>query len=321
MEDTENTNTISINNRTKKKSKKDYREKYFINDVEKITGIKAFTLRIWEQRYKIISPKRTETNIRYYDDKDIKYLINVSMLNANGVKIGKIAILSHQEVQDKVLLFSQKNATHQHQINALSIAMFDFNEIEFNKILSMCIFNLGMEKTTIEIIFPYMQHLGILWLGGSIHVAHEHFVTNIIKQRLYVSIDQLAAFQKPAAKHYLLFLPSGETHDLSLLFAAFILKSRGQKATFLGSSTPLDDLNKVHKMVSPDVLFCSISNANNNFPLEVYINMLSRNFPNSQILITGGQVVKRRDLTLAANCVIIENPEAFFRFVDENQTH
>ncbi len=318
MEETVKSNNLISNKRTEKKSKKDYREKYFINDVEKITGIKAFTLRIWEQRYNIITPKRTETNIRYYDDKDIKYLINVSMLNANGIKISKIAVMTHQEVQDNVLLFSQNNLTHQHQTNALSIAMFDFDEQEFNKILSMCVLNFGMEKTIIEIIFPYLQHIGILWLGGSIHLAHEHFVTNIIKQRLYVAVDQLPVFYKPGAKHYLLFLPSGETHDLSLLFASFILKSRGQKVTFLGSSTPLDDLNKVHKLVSPDVLFCSISNANNNFPVDVYINMLSRNWPDSQILITGGQVVKRRDLTLAANCAVIENPEAFFRFVDAN---
>jgi DNA-binding transcriptional MerR regulator len=306
------------NKRDSKKSKKDYRDKYFIKDIENITGIKAYTLRIWEQRYGMLVPKRTETNIRYYEEDDLKYMMNIAILNANGIKISRIAQMDREEVQQKTLSISENNSGHQSQISALSSAMFDFDEREFNKILSINILQLGMEQTTTNIIFPFLQHVGVLWLSGSIHIAHEHFITNLIKQRMFVAIDQLNILPSKDAKKYLLFLPNGENHELSLLFASYLLRANGKNVIYLGTSTPLDDLNKIHKLHNPDFVFCALTNSNAAMPVQVYLNTLSRSWPNTQILVTGPQIVKRRDLKIPTNCVVMNDPMSFLRFLENN---
>ncbi len=306
------------NKRDSKKSKKDYRDKYFIKDIENITGIKAYTLRIWEQRYGMLVPKRTETNIRYYEEDDLKYMMNIAILNANGIKISRIAQMDREEVQQKNLSISENNSGHQSQISALSSAMFDFDEREFNKILSINILQLGMEQTTTNIIFPFLQHVGVLWLSGSIHIAHEHFITNLIKQRMFVAIDQLNILPSKDAKKYLLFLPNGENHELSLLFASYLLRANGKNVIYLGTSTPLDDLNKIHKLHNPDFVFCALTNSNAAMPVQVYLNTLSRSWPNTQILVTGPQIVKRRDLKIPSNCVVMNDPMSFLRFLENN---
>ena len=306
------------NKRDSKKSKKDYRDKYFIKDIENITGIKAYTLRIWEQRYGMLVPKRTETNIRYYEEDDLKYMMNIAILNANGIKISRIAQMDREEVQQKTLSISENNSGHQSQISALSSAMFDFDEREFNKILSINILQLGMEQTTTNIIFPFLQHVGVLWLSGSIHIAHEHFITNLIKQRMFVAIDQLNILPSKDAKKYLLILPNGENHELSLLFASYLLRANGKNVIYLGTSTPLDDLNKIHKLHNPDFVFCALTNSNAAMPVQVYLNTLSRSWPNTQILVTGPQIVKRRDLKIPSNCVVMNDPMSFLRFLENN---
>ncbi len=313
---TENITNESKKSRSVRKSKKDFRDKYFIKDVENITGIKAFTLRVWEQRYGMLLPKRTDTNIRYYEEDDLKYMMNVALLNANGYKISKIAEMSREEVQQRTLHISENNSTHQAQIQALTNAMIAFDEREFNKILSINMLKLGMIETTSSIIFPLLQHVGILWLSGSINVAHEHFITNLIKQRMYTAIDQITTPLVPNARKFILFLPNGENHELSLLFASYILKTRGQQVVYIGSSTPMDDLNQLFKVHQPDVLFCAVTNANSHMPIQVYINTLSRTWPKTTICLTGNQVVKRKDLKVPTNCRIISDTTDFFKFLD-----
>jgi DNA-binding transcriptional MerR regulator len=306
------------NKRDTKKSKKDYRDKYFIKDIENITGIKAYTLRIWEQRYGMLVPKRTETNIRYYEEDDLKYMMNIAILNANGIKISRIAQMDRDEVQRKTLSISENNSGQQSQISTLTSAMFDFDEREFNKTLSINILQLGMEQTTTQIIFPFLQHLGVMWLSGTIHIAHEHFITNLIKQRIFVAIDQLNIIPNANAKKFLLFLPNGENHELSLLLASYLLRANGKNVIYLGTSTPLEDLNKIHKLHNPDYVFCALTNPNSSIPVQVYLNTLSRSWPNTQILVTGSQVVKRRDLKIPENCRVISDPTSFIQFLETN---
>lgn len=314
-------NSSSTTNETPKsrkvrKSKKDFRDKYFIKDVENITGIKAFTIRVWEQRYGMLVPKRTDTNIRYYEEEDLKYMMNVALLNHHGYKISKIAEMTREEVQRRTLHISENNSSYQNQVQSLTNAMIAFDEKEFNKILSINILKLGMMETMTEIIFPFLQHVGILWLSGSTNVAHEHFITHLVKQRLYVSIDQITTLIMPDAKKFILFLPNGENHELSLLFASYILKTRGHEVIYVGSSTPVDDLNHLCKVHKPDVLFCAITNANSNMPIQVYVNTLHRNWADIPICLTGNQIVRRRDLKVPENCHIISTPQTFIDFLD-----
>ncbi len=306
------------NKRDPKKSKKDYRDKYFIKDIENITGIKAYTLRIWEQRYGMLVPKRTETNIRYYEEDDLKYMMNIAILNVHGIKISHIAQMDRDEVQRKTLSISENNTGQQAQIATLTSAMFDFDEREFNKTLSINILQLGMEQTTTQIIFPFLQHLGVMWLSGTIHIAHEHFITNLIKQRIFVAIDQLNIIPNANGKKFLLFLPNGENHELSLLLASYLLRANGKNVIYLGTSTPLEDLNKIHKLHNPDYVFCALTNPNSSMPVQVYLNTLSRSWPNTQILVTGSQVVKRRDLKIPENCRVIADPTSFLQFLETN---
>lgn len=311
------TNQIKKSKDTKK-SKRDFRDKYFIKDVENITGIKAFTLRIWEQRYGMLVPKRTDTNIRYYEEDDLKYMMNIALLNANGYKISRIAEMSRDEVQKCCLHLSESNTEYSTQIQQLTSAMLAFDEKEFNKNLSILILKIGMEDTMAQVIFPFLQHVGALWLSGAISIPHEHFITNIIKQRIYSAIDQINIPIKPDAKRFVLFLPNGENHELSLLFANYMLRSRGQQVFYIGSSTPFEDLVQLQNMHKPDALFCALTNASNPVPVQVYINNLSRHWPNVTICLTGNLVVKRKDLKLPKNCHIINSTDDFKVFLDLN---
>ncbi|MBS3913521.1 MAG: MerR family transcriptional regulator [Bacteroidetes bacterium] len=300
-----------------KNSKKDFKDKYFIKDVENLTGIKAYTLRIWEQRYKMLIPKRTDTNIRYYEDEDLKYMMNVAILNDHGFKISHIAKLSRKEVQAKTLEISEKKYTHESQLQPLTKAMLEFDEEEFNRILSLCVLKFGMESTMTLVIFPFMHHVGVLWLSGTIHVAHEHFITNLIRQRLYVEIEQLGFPRKIHSEKYLLFVPNGENHDMGLLFAYYMLRKRGQKVIYLGTSTPLDELNLIFKLHKPDVVFCTITTMQPQLPTEVLITTLSRIFQDSKVWLSGSQIVKKKELRLPANCKVVRDMENFIQFLDE----
>jgi len=162
---------------------------YSIKDLEHLTGIKAHTIRIWEQRYDILSPKRTDTNIRYYDSTDLKHMLNIALLNNNGYKISKIAKMSQEEVFEAVLQTIDKNNNYSDQINALTVAMIDLNEAQFEKIMSTNILQIGFEDTMLNIIYPFLTKIGFLWQIDSINPAQEHFMTNLIRQKLIVAID------------------------------------------------------------------------------------------------------------------------------------
>lgn len=299
-----------------RKSKKDFRDKYFIKDVENLTGIKAFTLRIWEQRYGLLIPKRTDTNIRYYEEDDLKYMMNISLLNSHGYKISRIAGMTREEVQERTLEISEKSYKYEDQIHALSEAMLAFNEREFNKQLALNILKSGLEETMEQVIFPFLHHVGVLWLSGSIHVAHEHFITNLIRQRLYVSIDQISTNTSIKGEKYLLFVPNGENHDLGLLFASYLLRARGQQVIYLGTSTPLEDLNQIFKLREPDVLFCTITNSRQDVPVEVTVKSLGRMFSKADILLSGNGVLRNKDLKLPSNFTLIRDIAQFRDYID-----
>lgn len=155
---------------------------YSIKDLEQLSGIKAHTLRIWEQRYNLLSPKRTETNIRYYDDEDLKLILNVALLNDNGFKISKIVSMDRPEMRDEVMHLTERSLTHDDQIHALTISMIEMDEERFDKILSINILKLGFEQTMMNIIYPFMSKIGVLWQTGAINPAQEHFISNLVRQ-------------------------------------------------------------------------------------------------------------------------------------------
>lgn len=265
--------------------------KFSIKDIESVTGIKCHTIRMWEQRYNIVTPKRTETNIRYYDDEDLKLLLNVVTLNNQGIKISEIAKLSHEKIQEAVINLKPSCTEFSSQIRALIASMLSFDEFDFHKVLSKSIIQYGLEQTMVKIIFPFLSEVGVLWQVGSIQPAHEHFVTNIIKQKLYVSIDGQIGTYSEHRKRFLLFLPENEQHSLGLLFANYIIRNRGHEVIYLGQEVPVKDLNITFDNGKVDYIFSTITCATFQMDKQEMVDYLSANWPESQIFLTGSQIL------------------------------
>jgi MerR family transcriptional regulator, light-induced transcriptional regulator len=277
---------------------------YSIKDLEQLSGIKAHTLRIWEQRYDILSPDRTDTNIRTYDDNDLKLVLNIALLKDHGYKISEISKMPPEELSKEVLLISDKQLNYPDQIHALTISMLDLDEERFEKIVSTNTLQFGFENMMINIIYPFLSRIGTLWITGSIGPAQEHFISNLIRQKLIVAIDGQLPSLRPGAKKYLLYLPEGEMHEISLLFANYIIRSRQNKVIYLGQSLPFSELGFAHGMHSPDYIFTVITSVPGQNEIQRYVYKLAKEFPDSKILMTGYQVVGQ-DIDCPDNVEII----------------
>ncbi len=284
--------------------------RYSINDLEKLTGIKAHTLRIWEKRYAIISPRRTDTNIRYYDNEDLKQLLNISTLNRHGFKISRIAKMSGEEIRDKVMEISASSADYDSQINKLVVAMIDLNEAGFEQTLGNSILKIGFEKTVTHVLYPLLEKIGILWQIGTINPAQEHFLTNLIRQKMIIAIDGQQQTTSEKAKTFLLFLPENELHELGLLFYHYLIKKNGFKSIYLGQSVPFNDLVEVTRIRHADYLFTYFVAAMNHKQAARYIEQLSAAFPKKTIFVTGLQLQDSAE-GLPANAVLVKNAEEF----------
>ncbi|AFL83499.1 putative transcriptional regulator [Belliella baltica DSM 15883] len=287
---------------------------YSIKDLEQLSGIKAHTLRIWEQRYNLLSPKRTDTNIRFYDDDDLKLILNVALLNDNGYKISKIAKMDLPEIRAEVVKLSERTLTHDDQIHALTICMIEMDEERFDKVLSTNILKIGFEQTMLNIIYPFMSKIGVLWQTGAINPAQEHFMSNLVRQKLIVAID--GQIYKGGGKKFLLFLPEGELHEISLLFAAYLIKLKGHKVFYLGQSTPRADLELIYKMHQPDYLMTVITTSPGAEQVQEYINDLCSKYKESEIILSGYQILGQ-DLSFPSNVKVMNYIRNIKEYLEE----
>lgn len=287
---------------------------YSIKDLEQLSGIKAHTLRIWEQRYDFIKPKRTETNIRFYDDQDLKLILNVSLLKDNGHKISKISRMPYNQMQKEVLKLTDKKLSYTEQIHALTLAMIDHDEERFEKIMSTIILQIGFEETMIKVIYPFLIKIGVLWQTGSISPSQEHFISNLIRQKIIVAIDALYVPSSDYNKKFLLFLPEQEFHELTLLFSAYLIKSRKNKVIYLGQNTPFEDLINVYNAIKPDYLLTIMTSRPQTAEVQHYVDTLSQKFHNNTVLITGRQVIGQ-DIQIRDNILILNKLEDLRDFI------
>ncbi len=264
---------------------------YSIRDLEKLCGIKAHTIRIWEQRYGLIKPDRTETNIRFYRDADLNLLLNIVLLNRNGHKISKIAKMSKKEIVEKVSAISEVNLELGTQLDELTLAMVEMNEYKFDRILTTNIQQLGFEQTMLQVIYPFLDKLSVFWLTGSINPIQENFITNFIRQKIIAAIDKESVSWGQNIKKFLIYLPEGENQELSLLFMHYLLKSRGNWVIYLGQNIAVGDLFDACNIHKPDFIFTMITESFSMHPVQKYIDELSRSFKDCQILLSGYQVV------------------------------
>ena len=257
---------------------------YSIKDLEKLSGIKAHTLRIWEKRYNLVEPMRTDTNIRYYNDEDLKRILSISMLNRNGTKISRIALFNEKEINDKILELTDNMNDSLNQIDNLVISMIELNEKKFVTILDASIREYGFEETVLNAIYPFFEKVGFLWQTGAINPAQEHFVSNLVRMKLCVAINNLSTEENSNSKSFLVFLPEGELHEIGLLFYYFLMKKYGHKVIYLGQSVPFEDIGSVQQIKSCDYLFTSFSSNNQGYDINAYIIKLSKTFRDKNIL-------------------------------------
>jgi methanogenic corrinoid protein MtbC1 len=284
--------------------------KYSIKDLEKITGVKAHTIRIWERRYGIIEPERTETNIRFYSNSDLRKLLNISMLNASGIKISHLAKMSSIDLEAKILELSRSNKNIGFHIEKLTLATVNFNEDLFESILSKCILESGMEPTITEVLFPFFERIGILWQVGSISPAQEHFISNLIRQKLFASIDSLSGKSLENASKVLIYLKEGELHEVGILFYNYILRRNGYSTLYLGQDLPFKDLISAVNDYQPDYILSSFISPIKQEEINSYLSNMVESFTNSEILITGLQL-KQNGINIPKQVKLVTSPERF----------
>ncbi len=288
---------------------------YSIKDLEKLSGIKAHTIRIWEQRYCLISPKRTATNIRYYEDEDLKLLLSIALLNRNGVKISKIVGMKSADILSQVAALSELSFDNGAELDALTLSMLEMDEYKFDRIISTNIQQLGFERAMLDVIYPFLEKLSVLWLTGSIVPVQEHFISNLIRQKLVVAIDKEPMSNVRGAKKFLIFLPEGETQELTMLFVHYLLKSRGHQVLYVGQNIQLDDLKDAARICAPDFVFTMITETFSRQPVQQYVDMLSAVLPDSSILLSGYQVVFQNVLS-RQNITVLQSLEHTIQFLN-----
>jgi DNA-binding transcriptional MerR regulator len=265
---------------------------YSIKDLENFSGIKAHTIRIWEQRYHLLNPTRTETGIRTYTDIDLKRILNIATLqNKGGIKISKIAELTEAEVSEKILQLSGGELDFPEHIQALTVAMMDLDEYRFQELSKIITDAYGFENYMLKVIYPFLTRLGTLWLSGSVGPAQEHFITHLIRQKIIAAIDSQMGKPQPNAKKFLLYLPEGELHEIGLLFASYLIRARQHSAVYLGQSLPFDELCLAYEIHQPDYVFSVFTTEPAQDALPAYVAQLDQHLPNAKILLTGYNVL------------------------------
>lgn len=279
--------------------------KYSIRELEQLSGIKAHTIRIWEKRHKLVSPNRTGTNIRFYSDDDLKKIINVSLLNQNGFKISKIVDLSLEELNQKVAEISSSQADTEIFIDQLILAMIDLEEEKFEGIVTQLSQRFGFERTVLEIIYPFLEKIGVLWQTGNINPAQEHFISHLIRQKIIAAIDQLPLPPKTNPR-IVLFLPESELHEIGLLFFHYVVKKEGFRTYYLGQTVPYEDLKAICAIHKPRYIITQLTSVPPASEVQNFLNTICRDLPES-VVLASGYAVKKAALTVPSNLRIFHN--------------
>jgi DNA-binding transcriptional MerR regulator len=289
---------------------------YSIRDLEKLTGIKKHTIRIWEQRYRLIQPHRTDTNIRYYTDDELRLLFNVALLNRNGFKISKLAKMTPEEIAHLVNGISEQNDGANTQIDALTLAMLNLDEQSFERIFSNGVAERGFERTMSDLIYPLLENLKALWITRSIHPAHEKFITHLIRRKLFRAIDEATHAEQKEGQYFYLYLPEGEAQELTLLFVYYLLRKRGFRVIYLGAGTSVNDLRDACGAAPSGYVFSIIDAPLPRQSVQHYLDQAAIAVgANNKLLVTGSQVFMH-PVKLPENAQILNGLQDTLAFLD-----
>jgi DNA-binding transcriptional MerR regulator len=286
--------------------------KYSIKDLEHFSGIKAHTIRIWEKRYLLLDPNRTNTNIRFYTDEHVRKILNVAMLVKNGYKISNVASFSDSKIQAEVVRINHHLSDADKNIDRLLFRAVNLDSVGFESLLDEMIEKNGFRKTIEQVVYPFFERIGVLWQAGSIFVAHEHFVSNLIRNKL-IHETCLAKVEVPA-KTMLFFLREGEWHELGLLYYNYLAVQAGIRCVYLGQSLPFDDLSNLLSSGNFDFVCTSFIYSIDKTELENYLVKLSKIFGDGKILVTGRQISVSKP-RLPENVSVVKNGNDFLRKV------
>lgn len=287
---------------------------YSIKDLEYLSGIKAHTIRIWEKRYQLLDPNRTETNIRSYSDDDVRKILNVAMLVKSGYKISTVSTFDDARLQAEILRISRNISDPEKNIDQLLFQTVNLDTFGFELLVDKIIGELGFSKTIQDVIFPFFERIGILWQAGSIFTAHEHFVSNLIRNRLIIETAKFDTDK--SAKTALFFLRENELHELGLLFFNFLAAREGLKCIYLGQSLPFDNLSNLLINSDFDFVCTSFIQAIEKPALEQYLANLSLVFNRNKIIVAGRQISIHKP-KLPSNVVVIKSSKDFIRRISE----
>jgi len=229
---------------------------FSIKDLENLSGIKAHTIRIWEKRYNLLVPERTDTNIRTYDLDNLQKILNVVLLSENGFKVSKIAALDEKEMHRRVKDLAIDNSNSKHAINLFKIAMLNFDQQLFDNTFNQLLTQNSFRDIFLNVILNLLEDIGILWLSKTISPSHEHFISTLIEQKLLINIERVQNNKMEDRKTVVLFLPMHEIHEIGLLYVHFELLLKGYKSIFLGPSVPISSLKEL-KDIFPELTYIS----------------------------------------------------------------
>ncbi len=244
---------------------------------------------MWEQRYGVLEPKRNASNVRYYDDDDVRHLLNVALLNRHGLRISQIAKLAPRDLSRRVAEIAEVSDEYSTQLDALTLSMLEMDEARFDHILSMNIEQLGFEATMMTVIVPFLEKLSVLWLTGSVKPVQECFTSGLIKRKLMVAIEELDHPRGKSVRSLLLFLPEGETQEMSLILLHYLARKRGLQVYFLGRDTTLRDLEDAYALAHPDYVFTMLTESFAQGSVATYAASVRAACPDSTLLLSGYQ--------------------------------
>ena len=265
---------------------------YSISDLEQLSGVHAHTIRMWEQRYNALVPHRSAGNTRYYDDEHLVKLLNIVSIHQKGLKISKICALSqdaiHNLIEEDIQETVSKNQQFEFYITQLLNFGMSYNEAAFDNLLSKCINDNTLTETYSSVIYPMLVRLGLMWRKDSICAAQEHFLTNIIRQKICAAINDLPV-PSSDKKTWVLFLPQDEEHEIGVLFANYLLRQAGKRVIYLGSRVPLSSVKEVVKLNKVDSLMLFMVQAKLTNEAQKYIDEIYLAFKKTKIYLAGSQ--------------------------------
>ena len=290
---------------------------FSIRDIENLCGIKAHTLRIWEQRYKLFLPKRKESQHRIYDNDDLKELLRISFLYHTGHKISKIARLSKEEIQQLVEASCIKEDNHDAFVQQLIEAGVDFDKEKFEKIVNCLVVRIGIEKCIITVFYPFLQRIGLLWMTNNVIPAQEHFVSHIIRKKIILATDGIE-IDSNNATDIVVFAPPGEQHEIPLLVANYFFRKFNSRTSYFGVNVSIECLEYYLQHHTATHLYTHVITHVSNNGLNNYISTLCSKFPDKKIVLSGPACKCMEDIP--ANLQILHSLDEMIAFAKEAGT-